>query len=89
MICLIPPGKEMGDFTFRKDVGLDLETPQQLTLFSRGYTVKVAGVAAYVIKCASKNATRADCKKCPTEVPVSTDGTLTFSDPSHGLLAIF
>lgn len=52
-----------------------------LDLFGPGYTVTVAGAAAYVTQCARVEAVRADYPNCTREVPVRINGTLAFADP--------
>ena len=49
--------------------------------YGRGFTVQVAGSAAYILKCAAKEATRADYPNCTAEFPVFLENKLRFADP--------
>ena len=49
--------------------------------YGRGFTLQVAGAAAYIIKCGRLNATRADYRNCTQEVPVAVKGQTKFADP--------
>ena len=52
-----------------------------LDRYGWGHTVQVAGTAAYVLKCAKRNATRADYGNCTQEIPVLLDDKVRFADP--------
>ena len=60
-----------------------------LDRYGRGYTMQVAGAAAYVIKCAATTATRAEYSNCTQEVPVMVDGKVRFADPLTWILQDF
>ena len=56
--------------------------PYSLTeLYGPGHMIVKAGLAAYVIRCARVEATKAEYKNCTEEVPVMINGTLRFADP--------
>ena len=49
--------------------------------YGKGYTIQVAGAAAYVTRCQPREATRVDFHNCTLEVPVQLDGEIRFADP--------
>jgi hypothetical protein len=55
-------------------------------LYGPGHQVIVAGAAAYVARCAEKEATRTTFVNCTMEVPVDLNGTLQFADPQTWVL---
>ena len=52
-----------------------------LDTYGRGFTMQVAGAAAYILKCAEREATRADYRNCTQEVPVKVGDDIKFADP--------
>ena len=76
---------ELANFRTRLQTLAGTDNPYAL-LDRRGYTLQVAGAAAYIIKCAAHNATRADYGNCTIEVPVKLGDELKFADPFTCLL---
>ena len=57
--------------------------------YGKGYTIQVAGAAAYVTRCEPREATRVDFQNCTLEVPVQLDGKTRFADPLTWIIKDF
>ena len=54
--------------------------------YGPGHSIVRAGLAAYVIRCAKVEATKAEFQNCTAEIPVDVNGTLRFADPYSWIL---